>query len=174
MCRTTWARPIPEGVQRTERLIARGGKGEKPCVIGHDPKRDYKYVAYCGEAREEEIYNLADDPKSGSNLADASIARWSKRCGTKRRRNFAPPSPASTVDHFIDFFPAAQAVTSGSMKFGSSFYTAGLRRYADGVEELYDIRSDPRSGTTRQNSRSPIQARGTAPAVRRDAARDRS
>jgi len=39
---------------------------------------DYKYVAYCGEARERRFTNLADDPEEWVNLADASIARWSK------------------------------------------------------------------------------------------------
>jgi len=57
------------------------------------------------------------------------------------------------------------------MKFGSSFYTAGLRRYADGVEELYDtpLRS-PRVAQPRQNFPITNPSSRNCAAVRRDAA----
>lgn len=97
---------IPQGVERTERLIARGAKGEEAmrdwAMIRSG---DYKYVAYCGEAREEEVYNLADDPEELVNLADTQHGQLVEGMRRKAAKELRATQSGFNGGHFIDFFP---------------------------------------------------------------------
>ncbi len=97
---------IPQGVERVERAIARGAKGQ-------DAMRDwamirsgdYKYVAYCGEAKEEEIYNLAVDPEELVNLADDGHLPLLEEMRRKAAKELRSTQSGFDGGHFIDFFP---------------------------------------------------------------------
>ncbi len=97
---------IPQGVARTERSIARGAKGEEAmrdwAMIRSG---DYKYVAYCGEAREEEIYNLADDPEELANLADSEHRTLIEEMRRQAAKELRATQSGFDGGHYIDFFP---------------------------------------------------------------------
>jgi arylsulfatase A-like enzyme len=97
---------IPAGVRRTERFIAGGGTGEKAmrdwAMIRSG---DYKYVCYCGDRREEELYHLAEDPDELTNLADAAHADLVAEMRRKTARELRATRSGFDGGHFIDFFP---------------------------------------------------------------------
>ncbi|WP_395750159.1 alginate lyase family protein [Prosthecobacter sp.] len=98
---------IPEGVKKTERIIARGGKGEAAMPDWAMIRSGvWKYVCYCGDAKEEELYNLAEDPEEIINLAllPAHRARLEQLRLACARQLRATQSGFSS-GHYIDFFP---------------------------------------------------------------------
>lgn len=98
---------IPQGVKRTERFIASGGKGEGAMPDWAMARSGaWKYVCYCGDAKEEELYNLAEDPEELSNLATlpAHRAKMEEMRLVCARQLRATQSGFKT-GHYIDFFP---------------------------------------------------------------------
>lgn len=104
---------IPLGVAKSERFISKGGKGEKAmrdwAMIRSG---DYKYVAYVGEAKEEELYNIKEDPEELHNLAaerdysdEVSIMRLKASQELRRTQS------GFDGGHYIDFFPLLRNLT---------------------------------------------------------------
>ena len=98
---------IPQGVKKTERYIASGGKGEGAmqnwAMIRSGP---WKYIAYCGGDKEEELYNLETDKEELTNLAaqplhSDKLEEMRLACARELR---ATQSGFST-GHYLDFFP---------------------------------------------------------------------
>lgn len=98
---------IPQGVRKTERYIASGGKGEGAmqnwAMIRSGP---WKYIAYCGGDKEEELYNLETDQDELTNLAAlpeqrTKVEEMRLACARQLR---ATQSGFST-GHYLDFFP---------------------------------------------------------------------
>lgn len=98
---------IPEGVRKTERLIARGGKGEEVMPNWAMVRSSHwKYIHYCGEGKEEELYNLAEDRDELRNLAAlpehrAKVEEMRLLCARQLRGT----QSGFSSGHFLDFFP---------------------------------------------------------------------
>ncbi len=97
---------IPQGVLKTERNIERGAKGDAAMRNWTMIRSgDYKYVAYCGEAKEEEIYNLATDPEEIFNLADDEHRQLLEEMRSKAAKELRATQSGFDGGHYIDFFP---------------------------------------------------------------------
>lgn len=108
---TSFGKQIPNGVARSEKYIAGGGRGEaamRPWTMIRSG--GFKYVAYAGESREEEVYDLEKDPQELRNLAgDPEAAPRLAELRRKAADELRATQSGFDGGHFIDFFPILKA-----------------------------------------------------------------
>lgn len=98
---------IPLMMEKTRRFIQNGGKGEGAMYDWTMIRSGrYKYVAYAGEDREEEVYDLETDPEELVNLvASPEQQPLLKELRKKAAAELRKTQSGFNGGHFIDFFP---------------------------------------------------------------------